>query len=492
MERPTVSDDVIEALRRLEAAARARRVSCHMVGGFVRDHLLGRAPTHLNFDVVVSRDAVALCRALAEDLRGAYVPLNEAIGTARVVFETAQGPVELDLSDARGPTLEEDLRRRDFTINAIAVALEDWLRDPLHPGPLIDPLHGREALSRRELRPCFPGTFQEDPVRILRAFRFVVQLGCILDPSAMPLMTKAVSELSHVAGERMRDELMAMLETNRAHVAFESLNALGALDLLCPEWSVGRGVEQGDFHHLDVLGHQLETIAQADRIFTDFAEFSEPLRQPLTEYCAQWLVERRSRKGLIKLAGLLHDIGKPAKRTVEPDGEIWFLGHEQAGVAPAKAIVERLRFSNRESQMICDLVLHHLRPGFLSREPQLTRRAIYRFFKDLGDHGPSCLLLWWSDRMATRGPKSRLDQLDQQRSRLEELLRAYFFHAEEVVKPQRLIDGHQLIRTFGLTPGPLIGELLGAIEEAQAEGRVRTFEEALAIARARLERGQAR
>jgi hypothetical protein len=192
------------------------------------------------------------------------------------------------------------------------------------------------------------------------------------------------------------------------------------------------------------------------------------------------------------LAGLLHDVGKPARRTVEPDGEIWFHGHEQTGAELVEGITQRLRLSNREAGMIRHLVLHHLRPGFLSREPQLTRRAVYRFFKDLGDHGPGCLLTWWADRMATRGSKSRLDQLDQQRERLEELLNAYFFKADEVVKPPRLLDGHQLMRRFQLPPGPLIGTLLAAIEEAQAEGRIRTVEEALAVARDHLkQRGSA-
>jgi len=486
MQSQSIPDGLFALMQRVHACARAQGLRCYLVGGFLRDQLLGRRPTFLNIDLMVERGALTLCQIIAEQLSGAYVLLDEALGAARVVLPIAAGRLELDISDARGPALDEDLRRRDFTINAIAIALEDWLRHPSAPHPLTDPLKGVEALARHQLLPCFPGTFEEDPVRIMRAFRFMAQLDFTLDPAATPLMQHAVPLLPRVAGERIRDELMAMCETNRAHGAFQALNALGVLDVLCPELRAGRGVEQGGYHHLDVLGHQLETVAQADRILADFAEFSEPLREPMAAHCAQTLVERRSRKALIKLAGLLHDIGKPSKRTVEPDGEIWFLGHEHAGVPLAAAIVDRLRFSTRESQMISALVLHHLRPGFLSREPQLTRRAIYRFFKDLGDHGPSCLLLWWSDRMATRGPKSRLDQLDQQRSRLEELLHAYFFQAEEVVRPQRLLDGHQLMRAFGLTSGPRIGELLAAIEEAQAEGRIHTAEEALQLAREQL------
>ncbi|MBI3321887.1 MAG: HD domain-containing protein [Candidatus Omnitrophica bacterium] len=479
-------DHLIPILTRVDAAAQSQGLPCYLVGGLLRDQLLGRPLRYLNVDLAVPRDALEWCRRLAAELHGTFVPLDQSTGCARVVI-AGGARVELDVSDFRGPSLEADLGHRDFTINAVAITLKDWLRQPQQPAPLIDPLQGTDALRRRVLVACFPGAFEEDPVRILRAFRFVSQLGFTVDPGATPLMARASGLLARVSGERIRDELFAIVETDQAASALRSLNELGALDVLFPELVPGRGLDQGNFHHLDVLGHQLEAVAQADRFLTDWREFSDALRAPLAAYCAEQLVERRSRKGLIKLSGLLHDVGKPARRTVEPDGEIWFLGHEQIGAELATGIVERLRLSNREARTVCQLILHHLRPGFLSREPQLTRRAIYRFFKDLGDDGPGCLLTWWADRMATRGPKSRLDQVDQQRARLEELLHAYFFQAEEVVKPPRLMDGTRLMETFRLQPGPLIGDLLAAIEEAQAEGRIRTAEEALRLARAHLE-----
>ena len=475
-----------DILARVSAESCAARLPCYLVGGWLRDQLLHRRGRSLNVDLAVPQRAMALAQQLARALKGAYVPLDEAAGCARVVLARAELHLELDLSDFRGPTLEDDLRRRDFTLNAIAVALDDWLRDPAQPHPLIDPLGGQQALARRQLVPCFPGTFRDDPVRILRGFRFVAQLGCALDPAALPLMRDALPNLTTVSGERIRDELLAIFETDQAAAAVRSLEALGAIDGLLPELIPGRGMDQGGYHHLDVLGHQLETVAQADRILAACEEFSVPLREPMLRYGAEELVARRSRKALIKLAGLLHDVGKPARRTVEPDGEIWFLGHEETGAALVPAIAERLKLSNREAVMVERLVRHHLRPGFLSREPQLTRRAIYRFFKDLEDDGPGCLLTWWADRMATRGPQSHLDQVDQQRTRLEELFNAYFFKAAEVVKPPRLITGHQLMDALRLAPGPVIGTLLNLIEEAQAEGRVRCPEEALQLARAHL------
>lgn len=486
MAKPIVPPVLVDTLKRVQASAQTRHVSCFLVGGLVRDQLLGRPLTSLNVDLAVPRDALAFSRALAADLGGAFVPLDEAAGSARVVLGEAAEHLELDLSDFRGPTLEADLRLRDFTVNAIAIALEDWLCDPTHPGPLIDPCDGRSAIARKELAACFPGTFDEDPVRILRGFRFAAQLDFSLEASLEPLMAKAAPRLVQVSGERLRDELVAICATDRAGWAMTSLNAVGAMDAIFPELIPGRGMDQGPFHHLDVLGHQLETVHQGDRILASCAEFSEPLRGPLNAYCAEQFVERRTRKSLIKLSGLLHDVGKPSSRQVHEDGDIWFIGHEHTGAQLATPVAQRLRFSNRETHLITQLVRHHLRPGFLSREPQLTRRAIYRFYKDLGDDGPACLLTWWCDRMATRGSLSRVDQVDQQRSRLEEMLSPYFFKVEEMVKPPRLVDGHRLMTELRLVPGPLVGDLLDAIEEAQAEGRVRSAEEAIAMARQQL------
>jgi len=468
--------------------AKAKRLPLYLVGGFLRDILMGRPRMPTNVDLAIPAHALTVARELARELEGTYVCLDEQAGSARIVIPIGQAPVELDLSVFRGKTIEKDLTQRDFTINAMAVPLETWCVDPAWKASLIDPLGGQADLAARRLRVCFPKTFREDPVRILRAFRFTVELNCSFDASVSDRMAAAASRLTTVAGERIRDELFAILKTNRAGWALQALNELGALDVLCPELGAGRGIEQGGYHHLDVLDHQLEAVNQCDVLMADFSTFSEPLRQPLKDYCDAALVEGRPRETLVKLAVLFHDVGKPATRRVEADGEIWFLGHEQFGAVLIESVTERLRLSKRESDVVRQLVLCHLRPGHLSREPQLTRRAIFRFFRDLSDTGPACLLLWWADRLATRGPSSRLDQIDQQRMRLEELLRAYFFKAEEVVRPPRLVDGHQVMAVLGLKPGPSIGQLLQAIEEAQAEGLVRSKEEALTLAKTLLKK----
>ncbi len=479
---PTVSALHRDVLCRLHAVARESGGELFLVGGFVRDYFLGR-PHSRNVDLAVAGGALSFAQRAARELGGTYICLDEQTGCGRVVVPAHGDRLELDIADFRGPTLDADLGLRDFTINALAAPLAAWCEGDAWTARVVDPLGGRADIDERRVRACFPRTFEEDPVRILRAFRFAASLHCSFEPSLPSLMSSSVPQLARVAGERVRDELFAILETDQAGWACDQLAALGALDVMIPELKAGRGLEQGGYHHLDVLGHQLETVHQCDRLLADFAEFSPSLREHMVGYFSQMPVEGRSRKALLKLSGLLHDVGKPATKRVTETGDIWFIGHEQFGAALVETVTERLRLANREADLVHHLVLYHLRPGHLSREPQLTARAIFRFFRDLGEDGPACLMVWWADRLSTRGPSSRLDQIAQQRARLEELFAAYFLRPEEAVKPPKLVDGVQLMEGLGLPSGPRIGELLRAIEEAQAEGRVRTRDDALALAR---------
>ncbi len=491
-------ETTLESLRtllgRIADAARAAGHPVYLVGGLLRDAVLGRplpSLSRINVDLAMPSEALAFARRIAGQLDGTYICLDEAQPTARVVFSSPAIRVEVDCAQFRGRTIEEDLQRRDFTVNALAIPLEQWCREPQWNARILDPLAGRRDAAEGVLRACFPQTFKEDPVRILRAFRFAAALGFQMDPTMLPLMAAAAPRLAGVSGERIRDELLAVFQTDAAAPAMRALDQLGVLGRLFPELAPGRGMDQGGYHHLDVLGHELETVAQCDRMLRDFAEFTEALRAPMAGYCAVEPVEGRSRKALIKLAGLFHDVGKPATRRVKPDGDIWFLGHEHFGAELIGGVTERLRLANREAETVERLIRSHLRPGHLSREAQLTARAVFRFFRDLGEDGPACLLVWWADRLATRGPSSHVDQIDQQRARLEELLCAYFFKPEEAIAPPKLVDGRQLMAALGLPPGPLIGRLLQAVQEAQAEGRVAGVEEAIRVAREELERSRA-
>lgn len=480
-----------QALQPVQQWADAERVELFVVGGILRDQFLGREPRSFNVDFAVAQDALALSKNLARRIGAAYVPLDIEHGSVRLVMPATEGipfPIELDLNDFRGKSLDEDLRLRDFTLNAMAMPLNDWLCDSRRS--LTDPLRGLQALKRRRLEACHSETFNEDPLRILRGFRLSAQLGFALEARTLQWMREAAQQLNKVAPERIRDEFFAILETDRAYDAICGLDEIGVLGLLFPEVTDCRDVDQGDFHHLDVMGHLLEAVRQADLMLADLRDFEPALRQALQPYVNEKVTDKRSRKALIKFSALLHDIGKPAHRTVNGKGEVWFLGHEHTSAKLSRPLVQRLALSNRESDSIVRIVHQHLRPGYLSRMPELTRRALYRFYKDLDDDGPACILEWWCDRMATRGKSSRTHEIGEQQQRMQEMLKPYFFKPTEVVRPVRLIDGNTLMQELQLNPSPLIGEILEHIEEAQADGQIKDAAAALDLAREYLQSSQ--
>ena len=192
-----------------------------------------------------------------------------------------------------------------------------------------------------------------------------------------------------------------------------------------------------------------------------------------------------SRKTLLKLAALLHDVAKPQTRSTDERGRVRFLGHAREGVGIAGGVMERLRFSAREREMVQEMVMHHLRPGQLSGEGLPTRRAIYRYFRDTGEVAIDTIFLNLADHLATRGAELDFEEWREHAQKLAYVLEQRF-REESIVAPPKLIDGHDIIDIFGLTPGPKVGQLLEAVREAQAAGDITTREEALVFVQKRL------
>ena len=483
------SEWLAPALRRLlttlDDLARERQLSLYLVGGVLRE-AWSPAPSAaraINVDLAVSRDAMRLARAVADATRGTLVVLDEPLGAVRVIVGRDDERYELDLNDFRAPTIEGDLAKRDFTVNAMALDVHECLqRTPeTWAQTLLDPLGGRGDLARGLLRAVYAETFRDDPVRILRGISLAARRGWTIDEPTQRLMRAAAPELPRVAGERLRDELFKLFTATRAATYVRLADELGALAALFPEILPCRGTDQGPHHHLDVWAHSLETLVQLEATLTE-AWYPSSLWAFIQPYLDERLAGEHSRLALLKLVALLHDIGKPATRTVDETGRLWFTGHEHLGAQMAAKIAERLKLSAKEREALVRHIAAHLRPGFLSREPVITQRAIYRFFRDTAREGPGVLLVWMADRLASRGRDVPPEEIPHQRAVIERLLAAYFVRPEESVSPPRLVTGHDLMQALHLPPGPTIGELLTAIAEAQVERKVTTREAALQFA----------
>ena len=460
----------ITVVRAVATLAGGRRSAPVLVGGAVRDAWLGRRPgREVDLDVAVPAGALDLARRVAERLRGAFVPLDPERGTGRVVLPG----VRLDVTDFRGPSLAADLAARDFTVNALAVPLRELL---VRGGaPIVDPTGGLADLRARRLRAPDLRVFTDDPLRALRGVRLEAALGFRLTRGTVAAIRAVAPALAAVAAERVRDELLLMLALPDTARAFRRMDTLGLLGVLLPEVEPMRATAQPAPHRFPVLEHSLRALASADRVLARLATlvpFGEELRAHMDEPLGGGV----TRDPVLKLAALLHDVAKPETRRVV-QGRVRFFGHDLVGAERARAIGERLRLPARAVGVLERLVRHHLRPMHLGATERLTPRARYRFYRDLREDTQDLLLLALADAAAVTGASPL--GVWRRAPLLRDLLGGWQEQqAVEAAAP--LLRGEDVMGRLGLAPGPAVGRALARVREAQALGRVKTREQALA------------
>lgn len=467
-------------------------IKSYLVGGFVRDLLLGRKTADI--DIAVAADALKTAHRIADTLGGKFILLDEVNKVGRVVIVDREAPSggrwQLDFSTFEG-SIEQDLSRRDFTIDAMAVDLGGLSQDDVL---LLDPFNGKADLKNRIVRAVTDAAFSSDPARLLRAVRLAAELDFIIESQTEALVRRHSQLITTVAGERVREELLRLLAVPESGRVLPYLDELGLLTALFPEMALAKGVEQPKEHFWDVFEHSLKTVMAVDYILHQGSwEYAAsevlavvPWSEALAEHFARPVSGGSTRRSLLKLAALLHDVAKPQTKAVTEEGRVRFLGHDKEGAALATEIMERLRFSGKEVKLVEIVIKYHMRPGQMSQEELPSRRAIYRYFRDCGEAGIDILFLSLADHLATRGSKMNLAGW-REHARLVDYVLTQHAEQEKLVSPARLLSGHDLINVFNMKPGPRMGELLEAVSEAQASGEVETREEALALVRERLE-----
>jgi poly(A) polymerase len=483
--RPLVWPACIEAIRDALSSEQA----VYLVGGAVRDAVLHR-PLH-DIDLASPEDGRPLARRIANTFGGAYYPLDHERGVGRALIDWDGEQLTVDVAQFRGPDLLIDLQKRDFTLNAMAVPLNsDLFR-------VIDPLGGLDDIDARRLRQCSPDSIPDDPVRALRAVRTSVTHGLTIEPITRQSIKAHADRLAAVSAERVRDELFQILDSPRPATALTALHQLGILKVIIPEAAALQDVMQGSPHQFDVWRHTLSTVEHLNHILRVFAPQHNPdltaniqlgaisvalhsLRPALRDHIAHQWPNGRTHHALLVLAALLHDAGKPAARTVDSDGRIRFLRHEQIGGEIAQARALALRLSNEEIERLTAVVLHHMRPHLLYSSGTLTTHAVYRFWRDTGSAGVDICLLAMADYLGTYGSTLDSRAWTSYLEMIQTLLESYYHRHSPAAAPPPLLSGQILLDRFELTPGPQIGVLLEHLREAQAVGDVSTTEEALA------------
>lgn len=448
--------------RRVTQYVAAEAEDAYLVGGSIRDALLGRESYDL--DLAVRGNAMSLARRVADRIRGAYVPLDGERDVARVVVRRRGVRQYLDFAGLRAGSIQADLWARDYTINAMAVSLD-------RPDELLDPTGGRDDLASGVLRVVRQDAFEEDPVRILRGVRLRGELGFALAGDTEALAREWSPALREVSAERIRDELVRMLNLGDAAESLTYAEALGVLGVVLPEIH-GGGVSPNG---------AIRRVGRLEGLFNKWIGGEAPCARPgwreveralgryrgsLGQHWSEELSVGRTRWVCLKLGALLSWV---------PDAEV-----------AARQSLRRLRFSAREMRFVCVTIRASERILAWVGERELAPLAVFRYYEAAGDAGVDGAIMSLVAGQAQLEGAEDASTRELRLSHVARLAEAWFDQRELLVDPPRLVTGRDVVDLFGLKPGPQVGRLLMCVREAQVQGAVSTRDEAIEYLRARL------
>lgn len=444
-------------LSKLSNLSKENEIALFLVGGYIRDLILG--VHRRDYDFTLPREASPFISSIEKTLRLRFFKIGrEEMGT--LTYRFIKEDMSVDLTFFQGRTIEEDLRRRDFTINAIAFSL--W-NETLHwvEGALED-------IGKRIIRTTSNRSIDQDPLRMLRAIRYLCTLnGFIMDKSLKEELTLKREQVGKLPGERIKMELNQILLSPQPEIGMRSLYEMRLLFSLLPDLKGLENLGQNEHHHLNVLSHTLLMIEKIS-------------------WASEWIVQNKKKILLtpedrlsLYYAALFHDLGKQDTYTKDEQGRVHFYHHESFSCQRAQRIMERLRFSNLMRNKILRLIQHHMRILNLSYETK--EAALKRLVNQMADETPLLVILTLADKEASRGILSiQIDEMVEGHCfRILEL-----FDEKEIIHPPLLITGHD-VTALGYPPGPRIGEILDFIREKQIGGEIKTREEALEILKER-------
>ena len=470
----------------------------YIVGGAVRDLLLNRNLHDLDF--VMAENPTNLAKRLARRLKVGFFVLDDKRHTARVVYDDQYGnPFPLDFVKFTGESLDEDLYHRDFTINAMAIPVDDLTQ-------VVDPLGGRADLEQGLLRACSDRALVDDPVRVLRGARLAVQFNFSFAPGLEAAMQEASTFLPKTSYERQRDEFFRLLAGPDPAEGLRYCRRFRVFETLLPPLADLESIPAAPPHQVGLIEHTIQTVAhyhhlvqllstgweypgEMDWLWRDVLNDLDQFSDQIGAFFTKLVTPGRTKAELAYFGALLHDIGKPVTLNKNNGEKLHSDNHALVGAEKAWEMARRLQLSNAESGWVQKLVRHHMDLLPLVNSGRLPdRRQIYRFFKETGEVGVAVALHILADTRATYG-----EVLDQKRwtdavSVVRTLFSAWFDHHGSMINPESLLDGHDLQRHYGLKPGKRIGILLSQLVEEQASGTITNIDEAHSFIRKQLSR----
>lgn len=466
----------------IQKIAQERKLKVYLVGGAIRDLLL-RKPYIKDFDFLVKGETKAFVSEIAKRLATSYFPLDESWGIWRLIFKEGKRKWVMDFSSMHADHIELDLQQRDFTINSMALDLTPLSNE--QSLSIIDPLKGLQDLEKRILRVNAENSFLKDPLRMLRAFRLAAHLNLRIEENTLCLIKKNKNLLRQSAAERIRAEFFALLNEKQAASFLRSLFQVGILEVLFPEIQSWVDLPQGPHHDFYLLEHAFQTVAAAEFILAHLADIFPAQAQALRDNFAELIEEGITRQALFKFGAFFHDSGKAVTYSFSPEEKIpRFFDHDQKGKIINEQVCQRLKLSRQAAKLVTEMTGQHMRILGLAQLSQVTPRAKYRFFRDLGKGGIEVAILSLADKMAARRikfqwpqPADTPDDLARVTKLVLELIHYYYVDFQPQ-KKRLFLDGEEIMATFGMSPGKKVGELLTRLREAENAGLIKSKEEA--------------
>lgn len=435
----------------------------YLVGGSVRDALMGKEFYDRDL-IVIDSDARDFSLKAAEFFDGVFVPLDEENKIYRIVLRDKKN--YFDITNPVENSLEKDIQRRDLTINAIAVNIRTG-EIPEFCMQNVSDLTGEIIKGVRE------ENFKDDPLRILRIFRFYSILGFEIEPELLKYAKNYSKLLEKPAKERVEYELMKLFEGDFAHLALLKMDECGILEMFFPFVKELKQVPPNLHHHLNLFDHSIETIHQVGILYKN-------ADKDVKEHMNKVDFGGFSRIAHLRLAAFLHDIGKFSTWTIEEDtGRHRFIKHEDVGAKMCVPLLKNLCFSNKQIEYISYIIKKHMYPTAVVSSPELSDKVMMRYVRKSEDNAIDNVLIAQADRLSARGPEITDNIVEENISALNKLLE-FYLDSRETLKPlPKLLDGNEIMKVFNIKPSPKLGEIIEALNEAQISGDVVTKDDAV-------------